>query len=255
MLALTGLGSADEHFPFLGEVSRGPVNVRAGANTNFEAVDKLSAGAPLVVIGRNYEWYQVQLSSSASAFIRADYIQVHDANAGEITGTRINVRAKPAAEASPLGQVNKGDLVRLIAKTNDWWKVEAPFGTSGWVHADFVKLKSKDVPAHLVQKPLAAQPVPQMIDVPKVETPAATLAAKAPVLVAVEGRLERLAVYPSEGVQYQVLVNGVPVYYLKDAPRLERFERAIVRIEGTAADGTSTLLYPVLHIKKISFVL
>ena len=34
-------GFADEHFPFLAEVSKESVNVRAGPNTNFEKIDKI----------------------------------------------------------------------------------------------------------------------------------------------------------------------------------------------------------------------
>ena len=146
---------ADEHFPFLGEISHGPVNVRAGANTNFEAVDKLAKGAEVVVLAKNYEWYKVQLPLTASTFVRADYIKERGNSIGELTGDKVNLRVKANSESSPLGQLNKGDLVKLVEKTGEWWKIEPPAAGFAWIHADFVKVKSAEV-AQALRKPLSA---------------------------------------------------------------------------------------------------
>ena len=54
IFAFMAPGFADEHFPFLAEVSKESVNVRAGPNTNFEKIDKLNKGAKVVVLGRSY---------------------------------------------------------------------------------------------------------------------------------------------------------------------------------------------------------
>jgi len=54
-------GFADEHFPFLAEVSKESVNVRSGPNTNFEKVDKLSRGAQVVVLGKTYDGIRCSL--------------------------------------------------------------------------------------------------------------------------------------------------------------------------------------------------
>src|SRR5271156_2220475 len=69
-------GFADEHFPFLAEVSKESVNVRAGPNTNFEKIDKLNKGVDVVVLGRSYEWYKVQPLPTTKSFIRSDYLKM-----------------------------------------------------------------------------------------------------------------------------------------------------------------------------------
>ena len=60
LIGLCALGYADEHFPFLAQVSKESVNIRAGANTNFEKLDKLNLGAEIVVLGKTFTWYKVQ---------------------------------------------------------------------------------------------------------------------------------------------------------------------------------------------------
>ncbi len=243
VLILTAQGYADEHFPFLGEASKPAVHVRAGANTNFESVDKLTKGAEVVVLGRSYEWYQVQLPAGASAFIRADYLKIHDGSIGELIGDRVNVRARAASESSPLGQLKKGDLVKVLTKTNDWWRIEPPAGAVGWVHKDFLNVKSTEIPVQELRKPLVADIRPVKASEPS---------GPVPVPVSVQGKLMPVG-QSSTDVHYQILVAGKPVYGIQDMPHLERFSGVVVRMDGTISSGDQSI--PVLHIKKITLVL
>ncbi len=248
-LVSTGRGYADEHFPFLAEVSRSSVNVRAGGNTNFEIIDKLVQGAEVVVLGHTFEWYKVQLPSTASAYLRADYVKIYKGGLGELSGDRVNVRAKASSDSSPLGQLHKGAIVRLVDKTNDWWKIDPPAGTFGWIHQDFLKLKSPDVPVQALRKPLSA-PLMEAAAVPNHPE----LTSAEPVPVTVKGKLQVLVPPPSPDVHYQVMVDGRAMYYLRDAPHLDRFSQAIVRVDGIAAPESKSA-FPVLRIKKISLLL
>ena len=144
-LVLSTAGYADEHFPFLGEASKESVHVRAGANINFESLGKLSKGGQVVVTGRHYEWYKVELPVTASAYVRADYVKDMGNTAGTIIADKVNVRARANSESSSLGQMNKGDMVKLVeqvrlpdGQANGWWKIEPPASAEGWVRADFI---------------------------------------------------------------------------------------------------------------------
>jgi len=243
MLAMAGISKADEQFPFLGEVSRGPVNVRAGANINFEVVDKLSQGAEVVVLGKSYEWYKVQLPSTASGFIRADYIKA-SGKTGVVSGNKVNIRAKADSESAILGQVHKGEQVKLIAQANGWWKLEPPAQATGWVHQDFLRMKSAQVPPQMLRKAV-------IVDVPPGPAGQAPAVSQA---VAVQGRLMPLSQAPTADVHYQVVVNGKPAYYLQDAPHLEDFSEAFVRIEGDTMAGAKSPC-PVVNLKKVLLVL
>ena len=79
-------GFADEHFPFLAEVSKESVNVRAGPNTNFEKIDKLNKATQVVVLGRSYEWYKVQPLPTTKAYIRSDYLNIERTGLADVAG-------------------------------------------------------------------------------------------------------------------------------------------------------------------------
>ncbi len=246
-------------FPFLGEVTKGPVNVRAGANTNFEAVDKLMQGAQVVVLAKSYEWYKIQMPSSAAAYVRSTYIMEHGNNMGEVTGSNLNVRAKADGNASVVGQLGKGDVVKLLAKVNDWWKVEPPAVAVAWVHADFMRKKSSQV-AHLMRKPLA--PVLDEHKAPVPVVAAVVTRAPAPTVkrttsttsVEIQGKLELLPAHVQDA-HYQVVVSALTAYYIQDVPGLERFNKAMVHIEGIVLPEDKPTLYPLVQVKKISLVL
>ncbi|MBI4309353.1 MAG: SH3 domain-containing protein [Candidatus Omnitrophica bacterium] len=281
MLVFAGLCFADEHFPFLGEMKRGPVNVRAGANTNFESVDKLVQGAEVVVLGQSYEWYKIQLPSTAAAFIRADYMEKRGPGIGALTGDKVNVRAKPNSESSTLGQLHKGDLVKLIEQTDDgcsasanmsstncrgnWWKVEPPPSAAGWVHADFVGVKSPQVPDQMVRKPIANTSSPNYRSnwgkpltadlVAPVSAKLVPAATPNPVVRRQGLLLPLIQASAAVDVHYQIVVDGKPVYYVQDAPHLEHFSRAQVSFEGSLLSGDKTTACPVLDIKKITLIL
>lgn len=237
---------AEDKFPALGEVSRGPVNVRAGANTNFEAVDKLSQGAEVVVLGKNYEWLKIQLPITAPVYVRADYVKEHDGLLGEMLGDKVNTRAKPNSESSTLGQLHKGEYVKLLAKANEWWKIEPPAGTVGYVHADFITVKSSEVEVKL-RKPMIVDP-----NTPVVTEMAQPVVATPP--VSVQGQLQPLS-DASSSAKYQILVDGKTAYYVEDAPNLDHFNSSTVRVDGTVATEDKAAVCPILRIKNISLVL
>ena len=254
LIALITQGYADEHFPFLGEVSKESVNVRAGANTNFEKIDKLSRGAEVVVLAKNYEWYKVQLTTTAKAYVRADYLKMADGGLiAELAGNKVNVRASANSEATSLGQLPKGTFVKVVEQGNDWYRIEPPAGTFGWIHQDFITIKSTQVTPDLFTKPI--EPPPAVI---KKEEPPAAVQVHAAVVMTAKGLVEALPEPQATDVHYQLVVNGKPVYYLQDMPQLSNFAKAVVDIEGeivTKSPQNTSDPIPLIHISKISLVL
>ncbi len=116
---------------------------------------KLGKASQVVVRGRDYEWYAVQLPAAAGVYIRADYVKDKGNSIGEITGDKVNVRARADSESSSLGQLEQGELVKLIEQVNGWWKIEPPVAAQGWVHADLIVPAAK--PASPVGRPAAAK--------------------------------------------------------------------------------------------------
>ena len=101
VFAFIAQGFADEHFPFLAQVIKESVNVRAGPNTNFEKIDQLSKGSRVVVLGRSYEWLKVQPLPTTKAYIRSDYLSIiKGGSIAVVQGDNVNVRCQASSEAA-----------------------------------------------------------------------------------------------------------------------------------------------------------
>jgi len=248
-LSLFGLlapALADERFPFLAEVSKESVNVRAGPNTNFEKVDELNKGAQVVVLGHYFEWYKVQPPMSAKAFIRSDYLKISaDGAIAEVTGDNVNIRCRADSDAASLGEVKKGALVQILAQAKGWSSLAPVAGTAVWIHQDFLKQVAVDVPASLLI-PALVWPGDEVKAVPK----------KTFELISVRGTLTATPVAMDTDVHYEVVIAGRPVFYLKDMPQIAYFSDCVIDLQGDVVpDPLKKFPLPVLHVDKISFVL
>ena len=56
-----------------------------------------------------------------------------------VHGTRVNLRAKPAADAEPVSKVAEGVVLQAKSFREDWVEVVPPESVELWVHRDFVK--------------------------------------------------------------------------------------------------------------------
>ncbi|MBF0489775.1 MAG: SH3 domain-containing protein [Candidatus Omnitrophica bacterium] len=239
IIGLAALGYADEHFPFQAQVSKESVNIRAGANTNFEKLDKLNRGAELIVLGKSFDWYKVQLPITAKAYIRADYLKINQNLVGELIGDKVNVRAAPNSESTSLGMIKKGTLLRLIAQINGWWQIEPPASAMGWVRQDFLSVKSSTVDSSIIRKSLHLE-----------ETNNKSLAT-----IEIKGRLKQI-VEPKADMRYELNVDGKIVYYVQSVPSLDRFKGATVLIKGfVKSDSSHPYNYPILRVISISLLL
>jgi SH3-like domain-containing protein len=60
--------------------------------------------------------------------------------AAEITGDSVRMRAGPSTFHTILGELNRGDLVVVIAEEGSWRKVRVPGGFPCWVHASLAEV-------------------------------------------------------------------------------------------------------------------
>ena len=261
-------GFADEHFPFLAQVIKESVNVRAGPNTNFEKIDKLNKGSKVVVLGRSYEWYKIQPLPTTKAYIRSDYLNILKGGIAIVLGDNVNIRCSANSEAASLGEVKKGTQVKVLEEVREtggnqktgnlgWCRLEPVAGTAAWIHQDFLEEISADVPAALliqeIKGPLAS-PVK-----------AVPLGSHSP-WVSMRGTVEALVQSPDEGVHYEIVLDNKSIFYLQDMPQLSFFCNTVVDVEGAIVPDPHSqtqaslrsqkkLMYPLLHINKIALVL
>jgi uncharacterized protein YgiM (DUF1202 family) len=220
-------GFADEHFPFLAEVSKESVNVRAGPNINFEKIDKLNKGDQVVVLGRNYEWYKVQPRATTKVYIRSDYLKIKTGETvAVVIGDNVNVRSSPNSDAASLGEVKKGTFVKVLEQVQGWSSLEPVAGTGVWIHQDFLKQISADVPSSLlistIQGPVKAIAEASLEVVPSPVSP----------WVSMRGTVTAL-VKPVQGnAHYEIVLGDRSVYFLEDIPQISFFTNTVVIIQG-----------------------
>jgi uncharacterized protein YgiM (DUF1202 family) len=237
IIGLWTVGYADEHFPFLAQVSKESVNIRAGANTNFEKLAKLSQGTEVIVLAKKFDWYKVQLPITAKTYIRADYLKINQNAIAEVIGDKVNIRATANSDGTSIGMAHKGELVKIITQTNGWWQIEAPSEAVGWIRQDFISLKSKTATPRGVLR-LEEQ-----------------VKSKNVVTVEVKGKLMPLA-ESKDNLRYKFVTNNQTAYYVQNIPNIDRFKGATVLIKGVIlSDSHHSYDYPVLRVVSISLLL
>jgi SH3-like domain-containing protein len=241
-------GFADEHFPFLAQVSKESVNVRAGPNTNFEKIDKLDKGAQVVVIGRSYEWLKVQPLSTTRSYIRSDYLKISPGgDIALVVGNNVNVRSQPNSDAATLGEVKKGTVVRVLEQAQGWCRLAPVAGTAAWIHQDFLEKISDDIPASLA--------------LPVMQWPSEASGSNAPEIIKIEhvslqGKLQALPQAPQADVHYEIVIDDKTAYYMEDIPQISFFDGTVVDVDGTVIpDPQKKWAFPLVHITKIALVL
>lgn len=149
-------------FPFLARVKKKNVNIRAGQNINFEKIGRLRKWEKIVVLGKSYSWYKIKLPVHADSHISMDFVKMLGNGIGEITGNRVNIRSGAEGHSAVIGQLNKGELVRVLREyppgdtsanggaagsSGGWYRIEPPDQSYGWVLSKYLAVTSKNIPA------------------------------------------------------------------------------------------------------------
>ena len=124
-------------------------------------------------------------------------------------------------------------------------------GTAAWVHQDFLKEISADVPVSLliraIQGPSAVISKDSLKVVP---------AAGESMGVSMRGTVKAL-VGPAQGnAHYEIVLDNKSVFYLQDIPQISFFSNTLVDVEGAIVpDPQKKFVHPLLRINKIALVL
>ena len=240
---------AQEVFPFVAKVKAKTANVRAGQNTNFESLSQLTQGTQIVVVGSSFEWRKIKLPADAKAFVNAGFVKDLGEGIGEVTGNRLNIRAAALMNASIVGQLKKGDLVRVLEKKDDWYRIEPTQESFGWVHNDLIEKTDVAVPAtRVVQAPIRNIYVKKRTD----EAKASSLP---PGVMGATGIVADLANNMiSANIRHYIESDG-KVYVLQGYRHvIDGFLHQKVRVEGVLKPDVKSD-NPVLLVTKITLVM
>ena len=258
--------AAQESFPFLAQAINERVNVRAGQSQNFEKLYQLEKGEEVIVVGKDFSWYKVQIPPGTYVYISDKYVRLVSSMEGEIVGDRVNVRSSAKVESTILGQAEKGSRVRVLEKVPGWYKIAPPAQVFGWVADGLVKFKSRDITAYHPKERQqegspAGPPGPgsEASETSQALQPVTQAAAAAnSQKVSVTGVLRLLPPRQDNiDVSYELLIRNKPAYFIQ-GPRamLDDFARYTVTAEGAVnADLEKQFLRPVLNVARVQLVL
>lgn len=64
--------------------------------------------------------------------------------AGKVTGNYVNVRTEGNLSGSVITQVSKDEIVTVLEKQGDWYKVKLSNGREGWIYGKYLSIRSSN---------------------------------------------------------------------------------------------------------------
>jgi uncharacterized protein YgiM (DUF1202 family) len=102
----------------------------------------LFKGTQLPMTGSENGWYRVTLPDGQTGWVHGDYGKVEQARDQlEVVYEVVRVRAQPTTESDSQARAVMGQRFHLLEKVNDWYRVQIPNETEGWVREDMVILR------------------------------------------------------------------------------------------------------------------
>ncbi|MEW6181988.1 MAG: SH3 domain-containing protein [Bacillota bacterium] len=124
-------------------IAREVINLRSGPGTNYAIVGKTSAGQKLTGLGKQGEWYKVSLSGGKTAWIAGWLVKPEapaEASAGEdvIAQQVLILRSGPGLDYGASGSIEKGQMLRVLDKRGEWYRISHSSGQTGWIAVSLV---------------------------------------------------------------------------------------------------------------------
>ncbi|MGA1790979.1 MAG: SH3 domain-containing protein [bacterium] len=152
LMALIASGIAGAETVF---VTGEAVNIRSGPNTKHQVVRKVKRNEALKRIKRLDGWARVILSDGETGWIFEKYISSEGPNPKAervyVSGKIVNIRSGPGTRHKILTEVEKGDELERIERSNGWSEVKLHDGTTGWIHEKYI---SKSGAMHIPEDPV-----------------------------------------------------------------------------------------------------
>ena len=152
-----------------GTVNASSLNVRQKASTSAAILGKLNKGDVVVLAAQSGDWYKIEYnggygyvlktyitrnstslpeesgssgsgspSGSESAGSSGSTSGSGSAITGVVTGSNVNIRAEKSTSSAVLGTLQKGAVVRLLAQSTSWYKIEYN-GITGYVMKTYIE--------------------------------------------------------------------------------------------------------------------
>ena len=263
---ILNISLAKEGMPFVGVPIKDAVNVRSGANVNFEVLYKLNKNESVTILEKKYGWYKVALSKDkANCFISEKYVKTEDGKTGIVTGAKVNIRSKAGLKSTVLGQAKKDDVVDIVAKKENWYEILPTDSCFGWIKQELIKYSEEATPqdSSITQGQATqdqAKEQPAKIQVAKQpvkkqpKQPTATSLVANPKKIELVGKVESIFRIFGAGPNYKLIAQDGAVYYLAiERSLVKGFINKSVKVKGQLSQETSSK-YPSIAVESLELV-
>lgn len=157
--------------PKVGVLREDNVNLRDGPGTNYVSMAKMRLGQELTLIerykgwflveyGQMYGWVSAELLTLPEGVVERVPVArtIPDPNpplVGSVLENNVNVRRGPGSAYDRITSLRAGTTVDLLARHKDWYRIQLPDGTKGWIFSELLQVS-----------PMAARRVPITNDIP-----------------------------------------------------------------------------------------
>ena len=163
------------------------VNLRAAAQGESEVVTQLSFGEELELHGSPADpWVAVAIPERCDVWISSPFL-----TGDEVNVRTVHLRAGAGLNYSVVGDLHRGDKVKIRGKSGDWTKIAPPqvAGVSAYVTNAYVKVKVEAPPPRPAPPPQPAPAPVEPLVVPVAPAPtAAPVAPARPIQDVVDAR-------------------------------------------------------------------
>lgn len=126
----------------IGETTREAL-ARVDSTVLSEEIYTIPEGTLLEITQEKFDWYKIRLPQDYIGYVHSSYVEQTSMGKGISKADNLNIRSKPNLDAPIIGELNKQDIIKIIAKRNGWYKIKIyPYG-SAWVHKKSVKIVPK----------------------------------------------------------------------------------------------------------------
>lgn len=134
-----------------GVINTSNVNMRAKPSTSSDVVGSLSKNTTVDIYASSGDWYRIGLSG-VYGYVKKDYVRsiksagstgtstkspLSSYTKGIVTASELQVRASASTSGKKLFKLQKGDIVDILSKSGDFYKVKHPSGT-GYVAKKYI---------------------------------------------------------------------------------------------------------------------
>lgn len=244
--------TAQEFFPFLGEVTSDNVNIRAGQSVNYEKLNELNTGDNLVVLERVYSWYKIMLPESSPNYISSKYVELIEPDFGEIVGNKVNIRSNNNISSSIIGQLVKGDKVFILGEEDGFYKIYPHKKSFGWISDEFIKFKSNDISKYA--RNLSDEKEREYVLQKQEEE---RIAEELKSIVTIIGTVKVQKDVELNGLIFMLVVDDNSAYYIKGFNEvIGDFVNKKVKVEGKIdKNSTAIVSYPIFNAIKFQLEL